>query len=84
MEAVLNKNEIVFDSLIEEKLSKGQFNFDLKFQEILNLVNDIGKSSESNEFLLVESKEVIRTIQNDHLDIIKIISINYYLIKGFI
>jgi len=75
MEAALNKNEIVFDSLIEEKLSKGQLNFDSKFQEILNLVNDIGKSSESNEFLLVESKEAIRTIQNDHLDIIKIISI---------
>ena len=75
LESAMKKSEIIYDSIIEEKLSKIQNNFDTKFGEILSLVNDIGKDSESNEFLIIESKESMRTIQNDHLDFIKIISI---------
>ena len=75
LESTLKKSEIIYDSIVEEKLSKIQNNFDTKFGEILNLVNEIGKESESNEFLIIESKESTRKIQNDHLDFIKIISI---------
>lgn len=75
LEALIKKNDILIESVIEEKLSHVQMNFDSKLEEMLNLINDIGKASEVNEFSITESKENIRMIQRDHLDFIKILSI---------
>jgi hypothetical protein len=75
LEGLIRKNDIFVESLIDEKIANVYVNFDSKLEELLNLINEIGKSSEENEFNICESKENIKMIQNDHLNFIKILSI---------
>lgn len=75
IEALINKNNILIDSSIEDKLEKIQMNTDGKLEDMLNLINDVSKNNDNLEFNIVESKESIRDIQKDHIDFIKIVSI---------
>lgn len=75
IEGIIKKNDILTESLVDDKISHFQLGIDSKLEEMLNLISDIGKSTEQNEFSITESKESIRMIQNDHLDFIKILSI---------
>jgi hypothetical protein len=75
VESIIKKNDVFMENLIDEKIANVNSTFDTKLEDMLNLLNDIGKSSEQNEFNILESRENIRIIQSDHLDFIKILSI---------
>jgi hypothetical protein len=75
VESLIKKNDIFVENLIDEKVANINTTIDGKLEDLLNLINDMGKSTEQNEFNILESKENIRTIQSDHLDFIKILSI---------
>jgi hypothetical protein len=75
IESMYNKNDLIYENMVDEKVNNLQINTDNKLEEILQLLNDISKNCENNEFNIVESRETIRMIQNDHLNFIKIVSI---------
>jgi hypothetical protein len=75
MEAMLNKNNIVIENLIDDKIGLLQNNFDGKLDDLLSLVNDMNKVVEKNDLTIIENKDNIRLIQNDHLSFIKIVSL---------
>jgi hypothetical protein len=75
VESLIKKNDVFVENLIDEKVANINNTIDSKLEDLLNLINDLGKSTELNEFNILESKENIRTIQSDHLDFIKILSI---------
>lgn len=75
IEGLIKKNDILVENLVDDKISHIQINIDGRLEEMLNLINDIAKSTENNEFSISESKENIRIVQSEHLDFIKILSI---------
>jgi hypothetical protein len=75
LEALIKKNDILFENVLDERIATMSSNIDSKLEEFLNILNEVGKTTEQNEFTIVESKENIRMLQNDHLDFIKIVSI---------
>ena len=62
------------DDIIKNKLDEIYSNN--KINEILNLIEDINKVSEDNEFNINEQNENIRKIQNDNLTLIKVVSVH--------
>jgi len=48
---------------------------DIKLEEVLNIVNEVSRNSDDNELKVIENKELLRNVQNDHLDFIKIVTI---------
>ena len=62
------------DDIIKNKLNEIYSNN--KINEILNLIEDINKVSEDNEFNINEQNENIRKIQNDNLTLIKVVSVH--------
>ncbi len=75
IESVINKNDVIVESLIDEKIANTQIDIDGRFDEMLNLINDIAKSTEKSEFSIAESKECVRNVQGDHLELVKILSV---------
>ena len=72
---MIKKNDIFIENLFENKVTEINNIFDGKFEEMLNLIHNITKSIEQNEYNIIENKENIRLIQKDHLDFIKIVTI---------
>jgi hypothetical protein len=75
METLLNKNNLVLENLMDDKIGLMQNNFDSKIDEVLSLVNEVNRIVEKNDYTSIESKDAIRMIQNDHLAFIKIVSL---------
>jgi hypothetical protein len=74
-ENILKQNDVMIESIFEQKIFDHQSNIDNKFDDILNLIQELSKTTENNEYKIVESKESMRMIQNDHVDLVKIISV---------
>lgn len=75
LEALINKNNIVNENCFDDKLSSIQSQFDNKMTDILSVIQDLNKITETNEFNITEFKETIRGIQNDNVELMKIISL---------
>jgi hypothetical protein len=75
MESALNKNNIVLENLVDDKIGLVQNNFDNKIDDVLTIVNELNRLVEKNDLTAIDNKESIRMIQNDHLSFIKIVSL---------
>jgi len=75
LEGLLKKNEIIIDNKIEHNFIELEKNIDVKIEDMLNLVNEVSKIAEGNEFQNLENKDTIRMVQSDHIDFIKIVGI---------
>lgn len=74
-ENLYKKSEAFFETKIDEKISGLQNNFDAKLEDVLNLINELTLQTDKNDFNVIESRESIRNIQNDHVDFLKIVTI---------
>ncbi len=72
---IIKNNELVIDGLIKEKLSSNNFQIENKLNNILNVIEDLNKITEENEYSINEIKENFRKIQQDNIDVIKEMSI---------
>jgi hypothetical protein len=75
IETMVNKNNIVVDNLIEDKIEEANNDLTQKFDDMLSLITEIGRVIEKNDNNTNELKESISHIQNDHLSFVKIVSI---------
>jgi hypothetical protein len=75
LEGLLKKNDIIIDNKIEQNFIEFEKNMDVKIEDMLNLVNEVTKIGDSNEYQNLENKDTIRMIQSDHIDFIKIVGI---------
>jgi len=74
-ENLYKKSESFFETKIEEKSHDLQINMDSKLEDVLNLINELTQQTDKNDFNIIESRETIRNIQNDHVDFLKIVTI---------
>ena len=72
---IIKNNELVIDGLIKEKLSSNNIQIENKLNNILNVIEDLNKIVEENEYSINEIKENFRKIQQDNIDVIKEMSI---------
>ena len=66
----MQKNETI-DNIYENKLNNMSILNDNKINEILNVIQDLNKITEENEFSINELKENFRKIQTDNINLIK-------------
>ena len=59
------------DNIYENKLNNMSILNDNKINEILNVIQDLNKITEENEFSINELKENFRKIQTDNINLIK-------------
>lgn len=76
IDSMMNKNELIIDNIIQDKLSIINYQNESKMKEILSLIEDLNKSTEENEFEVNELKNSIRNIQNENVEVIKVINIH--------
>ena len=72
---IIKNNDLVIDGLIKEKLSSNNIQIENKLNNILNVIEDLNKIVEENEYSINEIKENFRKIQQDNIDVIKEMSI---------
>ena len=72
---IIKNNDLVIDGLIKEKLSSNNIQIENKLNKILNVIEDLNKITEENEYSINEIKENFRKIQQDNIDVIKEMSI---------
>ena len=72
---IIKNNDLVIDGLIKEKLSSNNIQIENKLNNILNVIEDLNKITEENEYSINEIKENFRKIQQDNIDVIKEMSI---------
>ena len=77
---VFTNNEII-EEIIEDKINSINIHTENKLEEVLNVIQDINKITEENEFSINEMKENFRQLQNDNIDIIKQVSIHSEKLK---
>ena len=61
----------MIDQIIKEKLNSINIQTQNKINEILNVIQDINKITEENEFAINELKEHFRKIHQENIDVIK-------------
>lgn len=81
IDALINKNELMVDNIVEEKLSSIRAENETKINEILTLIQDVNKFTEDHEFAITELRETVRGIQNENVDVIKVVSVQTEKIK---
>ena len=81
IDALINKNEIMVENIIEEKLSNVKAENERKINEILSLIDEHKKIIEENDFALNELRDAVRNIQNENVDVIKVVSVQTEKIK---
>ena len=81
VDGLLRKNDTMIDQIIKEKLNSINIQTQNKINEILNVIQDINKITEENEFVINELKEHFRTIQQENIDVIKEMSIQTEKLK---
>ena len=72
---IIKNNDLVIDGLIKEKLSSNNIQIENKLNNILNVIEDLNKIVEENEYSINEIKANFRKIQQDNIDVIKEMSI---------
>ena len=77
---LFSNNEIITE-IIEDKINSINIHTENKLEEVLNVIQDINKITEENEFSINEMKENFRQLQNDNIDIIKQVSIHSEKLK---
>ena len=80
-DSLLNKNDTMIDQIIKEKLNSINIQTENKINEILNVIQDINKITEDNEFAINELKDNFRKIQQENIDVIKEMSIQTEKLK---
>ena len=81
VDGLLRKNDTMIDQIIKEKLNSINIQTQNKINEILNVIQDINKITEQNEFAINELKEHFRKIQQENIDVIKEMSIQTEKLK---
>ena len=81
IDAMINKNELMVENIVEEKLSAIRAENESKINEILTLIQDVNKFTEDHEFAITELRETVRGIQNENVDVIKVVSVQTEKIK---
>ena len=81
IEDLINKNDLMIDELIKDKLNSINVQTENKINEILNVIQDINKITEENEFSINDLKNNFRKIQEENIDVIKQISIQSEKLK---
>ncbi len=81
VDGLLRKNDTMIDQIIKEKLYSINIQTQNKINEILNVIQDINKITEENEFAINELKEHFRKIQQENIDVIKEMSIQTEKLK---
>lgn len=81
IDALINKNEMMVENIIEEKLSGVKAENERKINEILSLIDEHNKIIEENDFALNELRDAVRSIQNENVDVIKVVSVQTEKIK---
>ena len=81
IDAMINKNELMIENIVEEKLSAIRAENESKINEILTLIQDVNKFTEDHEFAITELRETVRGIQNENVDVIKVVSVQTEKIK---
>jgi hypothetical protein len=81
VDGLLRKNDNMIDQIIKEKLYSINIQTQNKINEILNVIQDINKITEENEFAINELKEHFRKIQQENIDVIKEMSIQTEKLK---
>ena len=81
VDGLLRKNDTMIDQIIKEKLNSINIQTQNKINEILNVIQDINKITEENEFAINELKEHFRKIQQENIDVIKEMSIQTEKLK---
>ena len=74
-------NNKIIEEIIEDKINSINIHTENKLEEVLNVIQDINKITEDNEFTINEMKENFRQLQNDNIDIIKQVSIHSEKLK---
>lgn len=74
-ESLYKKSETFFEAKMDEKILGMQNSFDAKLEDVLNLIHELTQQTDKNDFNVIESRESIRNIQNDHVDFLKIVTI---------
>ena len=81
VDGLLRKNDTMTDQKIKEKLNSINIQTQNKINEILNVIQDINKITEDNEFAINELKDNFRKIQQENIDVIKEMSIQTEKLK---
>ena len=81
VDGLLRKNDTMIDQIIKEKLNSINIQTQNKINEILNVIQDINKITEDNEFAINELKDNFRKIQQENIDVIKEMSIQTEKLK---
>ena len=81
VDGLLRKNDTMIEQIIKEKLYSINIQTQNKINEILNVIQDINKITEENEFAINELKEHFRKIQQENIDVIKEMSIQTEKLK---
>lgn len=74
LEEMIKRNDIYVENMIDDKSSNLKVSFDMKIDEVLNLINDVGKLVKENELNLLETKETMRNNEHDGTDVGNVIS----------
>lgn len=64
IEYLLKSNEQALEVLVDTKIEKQKDHYNKKFEETLDLMSELTKNIENNEFKIIETKESNRVIQN--------------------
>ena len=80
----LNKNtDFLINNKLEEKINEFNIFNENKIGELLELIQNINKIIEQNEFKMIKFNENLQNIQKDNLNLVKIISVQEQKFNSF-
>ena len=80
----LNKNtDFIINNKLEEKINEFNIFNENKIGELLELIQNINKIIEQNDFKMIKFNENLQNIQKDNLNLVKIISIQEQKFNNF-
>lgn len=74
LEEIINTTKMINNELTKNKLESIQAQFDEKITDILSVIQDLNRITESNEYTVAELKETIQIMQNDNANIMKMVA----------
>ena len=80
----LNKNtDFIINNKLEEKINEFNIFNENKIGELLELIQNINKIIEQNDFKMIKFNENLQNIQKDNLNLVKIISVQEQKFNSF-
>ena len=80
----LNKNtDFIINNKLEEKINEFNIFNENKINELIELIQNINKIIEQNNFKIIKFNENLQNIQKDNLNLVKIISVQEQKFNSF-